>query len=272
MNEKKQKQLQSLIDKYKDTYQFEEKNVLWVLTNEIQKLIEFAYMLEGKNVPKIFLGDDVNERQNETTREDDPIQIFLKLTKRCYYNTPTEEGDRNTKMFKSSGVIFSSFPTLQHEYLERVNGEDVPVTEGVFWSDNEFILYLKTKTIKEQFQSINLLERTFNVFGKKFIKENVQAFGIANIEIEEKKDKDSMETAKIHFHIRVQEKTKHSKEFIIEAIKIIADIDDEQEDVSYYEDIQSAKKREDYLKKVIVSRLKKKTANQIPYDESFNGI
>ena len=237
------------------------------MVEEIQQLIEFAFMVEGKEVPKMMLGDDKNELKNESTRPDDPIQIFIKLTKRCYYNTNTEHGDKNTKMFQSSEVILASYPTLQDFYPLKIDNEEIDTTRGVFWSDNEFLISLKTKTLKEQMEIINLLERTLNIVGKKFIKEDIQAFGIAKIEIEKKQDGDEMETAKLYFHIRVQEGVLFNKPFILEAVNIICKDDDDQEDVSFYDDMERTKAREKYLSENVIFQ-KKKTTN-LPYDDSL---
>lgn len=270
MSEKKRQKLQTLVDKYKNKLIFLKKDILWYLIDQIQELLEFAFMVEGEKIPEIILGDDSNERVNEKSRQDDASKIFIKLTKRCYYNSQTEDGDRSTKLFKSSGVILASYPTLQCETVAKINGENIPTVQGMFWSDNEFLISLKTKTIAEQFRIINVLERTLNVLGKKFSKLGIQVFGIANIEVPEKKDKDNLETAKIYFHIRVQEKVIHNKEFIVKAIQIIAEDNDPYEDLFYFEDEETEKQRKLFMENNINDLKGKKITNQLPYDCSFS--
>lgn len=222
---KRLEELNKLIDRYKDTVNFKHKNILWEAVSFIQQLLEFSFQIEGKEIPKLYFGEDLSEKQSTPSEEVVPQgQIFIKLNKR-HYHTQTNRND--TKIFQNEGVVLAGRPNFHKTVpIEEREKEDV-VKQGIYWSDNEFIFTVKTNTQKKQFEILNTLERTFNVYAPKIQKEFITVAGVVDIKTKEKKDKDDLETLEITYHMRLKEQIDINDYYIIEAIKIAFGIEND---------------------------------------------
>ena len=126
-------------------------------------------------------------------------------------------------MFQSENVILASSPkfskTIRIE--ERDNKKtEIPIREEMFFSDNEFIFTLKTKTLRQQFKILNILERTLNIYSKKITSNFVVISGISNIKSIPKKDKDDLETLEIYYQFRLKEVSSYNEYYLLEAFRI----------------------------------------------------
>ena len=220
LNEEKKKKLQELIEKHKDTFVFHRPNILVDLVDEIQKLLEFALLIEQYPFPKIILGDDIKENDTTKSLDSDNGQIFIKLNKRSYH---TQSESDNQRMFQSEKVILASSPKFSNSIrLQERDGikEEIPIREEMFFSDNEFIFTLKTKTLKQQFEILNILERTLNIYVKRISENFVSVSGISEIKSVPRKDKDELETLEIHYQFRLKEISIYNRYYLLEAFRI----------------------------------------------------
>lgn len=220
LNEEKKKKLQELIEKHKDTFVFHRPNILVDLVDEIQKLLEFAFLIEQYPFPKIILGDDIKENDTTKSLDSDNGQIFIKLNKRSYH---TQSESDNQRMFQSEKVILASSPKFSNSIrLQERDGikEEIPIREEMFFSDNEFIFTLKTKTLKQQFEILNILERTLNIYVKRISENFVSVSGISEIKSVPRKDKDELETLEIHYQFRLKEISIYNRYYLLEAFRI----------------------------------------------------
>lgn len=220
LNEEKKKKLQELIEKHKDTFVFHRPNILVDLVDEIQKLLEFAFLIEQYPFPKIILGDDIKENDTTKSLDSDNGQIFIKLNKRSYH---TQSESDNQRMFQSEKVILASSPKFSNSIRLQERGgikEEIPIREEMFFSDNEFIFTLKTKTLKQQFEILNILERTLNIYVKRISENFVSVSGISEIKSVPRKDKDELETLEIHYQFRLKEISIYNRYYLLEAFRI----------------------------------------------------
>lgn len=213
--------LNKYLNKFSGLYSAHNPNIVWDTINYLQNLLEFSFLVDGNDVPEIYLGEaDLEENNNKTKTYKKP-QIFLKLQKRCY----APINDTSRKLFNNSEVLLASFPVIRKKNIkikvkEDGTKEEYPYHTGVFYSDNEFLLTLKTKTFKEQYEIINILERTLNIYAKKFYEKIVLASGIVRLENKEMKDKDDLKTLNIYFQIRLKEVIDIDDTFLLKAFSI----------------------------------------------------
>lgn len=217
--EKKDK-LVKLVERYENTFIFDRPNILVDLVDEIQKLLEFSFTIEKYPMPKIILGDDIKENDTTKSLNVDNGQIFVRLNRRSYH---TQSENDVSRMFQSENVILASSPkftkTVRIEDRDNVKKE-IPIREEIFFSDNEFIFTLKTNTLKQQFQILNILERTLNIYSKKITSNFVVVSGISEIKSIQKKDKDDLETLEIYYQFRLKEISTYNDYYLLEAFRI----------------------------------------------------
>lgn len=261
LNEEKKKKLQELIKKHKDTFVFHRPNILVDLVDEIQKLLEFAFLIEQYPFPKIILGDDIKENDTTKSLDSDNGQIFIKLNKRSYH---TQSESDNQRMFQSEKVILASSPKFSNSIrLQERNGvkEEIPIREEMFFSDNEFIFTLKTKTLKQQFEILNILERTLNIYVKRISENFVSVSGISEIKSVPRKDKDELETLEIHYQFRLKEISIYNRYYLLEAFRIAYGKFEDDEEVYRDTTTNILNKKEETLKgikqKINIDEIKK---------------
>ena len=261
LNEEKKKKLQELIEKHKDTFVFHRPNILVDLVDEIQKLLEFAFLIEQYPFPKIILGDDIKENDTTKSLDSDNGQIFIKLNKRSYH---TQSESDNQRMFQSEKVILASSPKFSNSIrLQERDGikEEIPIREEMFFSDNEFIFTLKTKTLKQQFEILNILERTLNIYVKRISENFVSVSGISEIKSVPRKDKDELETLEIHYQFRLKEISIYNRYYLLEAFRIAYGKFEDDEEVYRDTTTNILNKKEETLKgikqKINIDEIKK---------------
>ena len=261
LNEEKKKKLQELIKKHKDTFVFHRPNILVDLVDEIQKLLEFAFLIEQYPFPKIILGEDIKENDTTKSLDSDNGPIFIKLNKRSYH---TQSESDNQRMFQSEKVILASSPKFSNSIrLQERDGikEEIPIREEMFFSDNEFIFTLKTKTLKQQFEILNILERTLNIYVKRIAESFVSVSGISEIKSVPRKDKDELETLEIHYQFRLKEISIYNRYYLLEAFRIAYGKFEDDEEVYRDTTTNILNKKEETLKgikqKINIDEVKK---------------
>ena len=236
----KKENLKKMVEKYKDTFTFYRPDILIDLIDEIQTLLEFSFTIENYPMPKIILGDDIKPNDTTQSLDKDNGQIFIRLNRRSYH-TQLENDSR--KMFQSENVILASSPKFSKttRIEERDNKKtEIPIREEMFFSENEFIFTLKTKTLKQQFKILNILERTLNIYSKRITSNFVVVSGISNIRGVPKKDKDELETIEIYYQFRLKEISSYNEYYLLEAFRIAFDYKEdknEEEDNSIYTEV-----------------------------------
>lgn len=216
------KKLNLYLDKFNGLYSSHNKNIIWDTINYIQNLLEFSFRIQKyENMPSFYLGEEESEEDTNKSKQYKKPLIFLKLLKRCY----APVSDTSRKLFTNSEVLLASFPVMTTKVVKEIKHEDgtiekYPYHTGLFYSDNEFILTLKTKTLKEQYEIINILERTFNIYAKKFYENMILASGIVKLESKELKDKDDLKTINIYFQMRLKEIVDIDDTFLLKAFTI----------------------------------------------------
>lgn len=220
--------LELFLDKFSGIYKHHNENILWNAIEFIQTLLEFSFMVEEyKNIPSFHLGEDYQESDTVKTKVYEKPMIFLKLNKRCY----APVNDENRKLFANSEILLASYPSLFHDAIKEIKKPDGTISKhpyktGLFYSDNEFLLTLKTRTLKEQYEILNILERTFNIYAKKLYPDIALACGIVRMESKELKDKDDLKTIKIYFQMRLKEIIDYDNTYLLKAFYIFAGKDD----------------------------------------------
>ena len=192
---------------------------------ELQKLIDFAFYLRGyDNSPKLILDDDVSEEENIKSKVYKQPLLFISLNRRAY--APMDSNSK--KLFTHSEELLSGVPSVYktYHYVNKETNEKVPFRTLLFRSDNEFTLTLKTKTVKEQLEIINILEKSLNVYGRLFHSDFINHLGVSKIEKKEKKDRNELRVAVIYFQVRLNEIVTYNDTYLLEAFKIFYGRDD----------------------------------------------
>ena len=229
--EERKKKLKQFLDKFAGVYELRSPKPLLEIVQFLQSLLEFSFTIDSyEKTPKIILGEEKDEEDNTRTREYKQPFLFIKLLKRGY----APVNDTNKKLFKNSEVLLASTPTMYSTCEDKIideNGKerDILYKTGVFYSDNEFILTLKTKNLIEQYNIINTLEKTFNIYAKHFFSNLILASGITKIECTELKDKDDLKTANIYFQLRLKEIVNFDDTYLLKAFKIFAGISEDEQ-------------------------------------------
>lgn len=254
------KKLQYYLEKFSGIYKHHNENILWNAIEFIQTLLEFSFLMEEyENTPIFYLGEDYKEEDTTMTKVYKNPMIFLKLNKRCY----APVNDENRKLFANSEILLASYPSLFHDAFKEIKKTDGTISKhpyktGLFYSDNEFLLTLKTRTLKEQYEILNILERTFNIYAKKLYPDMMLACGIVRMESKELKDKDSLKTMNIYFQMRLKEIIDYDNTYLLKAFYIFAgredifEIDGSEENFEPINDIEyfpSKKKKKEEINK-----------------------
>ncbi|MGL5714995.1 MAG: hypothetical protein ACRCX2_18410 [Paraclostridium sp.] len=202
----KEKLLRKYIENNPQKYSFNNPEILLNIIEELQKVIKYAIIVEGVDqslVPKLILGDEPDDVESNKTQTYEKPVLSVSLSRRMSAGT----NERTlTKLFDNN--LIAGTP----KYIRKVKGEPDMFGEqenlyeqGVYFTDNELCLTLKTKTVKEQLKIINILERALNIYARQLIGNFIVVCGIKEINTEEKKDNKKFETAKILFHMRLKE-------------------------------------------------------------------
>lgn len=230
LTEERKKRLKRFLEKYNGAYTLHSPKPLLEVVQFLQSLLEFSFTIDSYDkTPKIILGEEKDEEDNTKTREYKQPLLFIKLLKRGY--APVDDDSR--KLFKNSEVLLASTPTMYSTCQDEVENPDgtknsLIYKTGFFYSDNEFILTLKTKNLMEQYNIINTLEKTFNIYAKHFFHTLILASGITKIECKELKDKDDLKTANIYFQLRLKEIVKFDDTYLLKAFNIFAGLSEDE--------------------------------------------
>lgn len=225
ISQKRIEALQGLVDKYKDRFIFDRPNILLDAMDELQKLVEFAFIINKEISPIIILGEDKHEKDTTKSLPVEDGLIYINLNKRCYHTNTDRDP---TVLFNNEGVLLAGKPTFSNSTrIEKRKDlpEEIPIRKELFYSDNEFIFTVKTNTLKQQLKIINILEKSLNVYSHRITKPFVVVCGISHIETEPLNDKDELRTVKIYFHMRLKEESEYNNYYLIEAFKIAFDVE-----------------------------------------------
>lgn len=270
ISEKRKQALQKLVDKYKDEFIFDRPNILLDTMDELQKLIEFAFIINKEITPEIILGEDKLEKDTTKSLNIEDGLIYINLNKRCYH---TVTDTNSTTIFNNEGVLLAGKPTFSNTIRieERKDlPKEIPIRKELFYSDNEFILTVKTNTLKQQLTIINILEKSLNVYSHRITNPFVVVCGISHIETEPHNDKDQLRTAKIYFHMRLKEESEYNNYYLIEAFRIAFDIEPNEFEIYNLTNSETIKKNEEINKSsyVLGKKLEKVKDNKDGF-ESF---
>lgn len=225
MTDEQEKKIEALKDKYGEKYEYIKETILFDTVQEIQKLLDFAFYLKGyNNTPRLILDEDVSEEENTKTKPYTQPLLFISLNRRAY--APMDSNSK--KLFTHSEELLAAVPSIykRYEYYDEHTKQKIPFKTLIFRSDNEFTLTLKTKTIKEQLEIINILEKSLNVYGRLFHSDFINHLGISKIEKKERKDKNELKVAVIYFQVRLSEIVSFNDTYLLEAFKIFSGRDD----------------------------------------------
>lgn len=217
--------LRELVEKYKDRFIFDRPNILLDAMDELQRLVEFAFIINKEISPVIILGEEKHEKDTTKSLPVEDGLIYINLNKRCYH---TSTDTNATVLFNNEGVLLAGKPSFSNstrlEHRKDLS-EEIPIRKELFYSDNEFIFTVKTNTLKQQLKIINILEKSLNVYSHRITKPFVVVCGISHIETEPLNDKDELRTVKIYFHMRLKEECEYNNYYLIEAFKIAFDVE-----------------------------------------------
>lgn len=225
MTDKQEEALIKLKDKYGERYEYSKETILFDTIEEIQKILDFAFYLKGyNNTPQLILDEDVSEEENTKTKPYKQPLLFISLNKRAY--APMDSNSK--KLFTHAEELLASVPTVykRYEYYDEITKQKIPFKSLIFRSDNEFTLTLKTKTVKEQLEIINILEKSLNVYSRLFHSEFINHLGISKIEKKERKDKNELKVAVIYFQVRLNEVIAFNDTYLLEAFRIFSGRED----------------------------------------------
>lgn len=210
--------LKTLILDFQTSYKFDNKNVLLDVINNLQRVIDFAFEIEldlKTNKPKLVLGEIKEDEQSNKTLVYDTPTIYITLKKRAYSGSL---GRTSHELFQ--GNLASAVPKFEKKvYLDKNDNENF-IYKSVIQTDNELLLRLKTKTIKEQLIIINILERALNVYCRKILSGFISFCAIKEIETEKSQDKDEMYTSNIKFQLRLNEELEIDDTYLLSAFSV----------------------------------------------------
>lgn len=208
--------LNKFVTENENTYNFYNENILHNLIENIQDNINFAFLIEKNKDrinPKLILSEDFEDiESNKTIEYKQPI-LYISLKKR----SPVSSNESNSnKTFAHSNII-SGIPRFIKKEKDQ-NGNFYEYSLMSF--DNSFQLILFTKTIKEELEVLNILERSLNIYSNIIKPEYVIASGITSIETKDKKTKEQLTKTIISFEVRTKEVVKIDKNYILKGYKI----------------------------------------------------
>lgn len=227
MNKQTEKELSEL----KGSIEVRNPEILKEIVQFFQKVITLAINLENIDTnmsPRLVLGEEPVETDSSKTREYDRPTIYISLARRA----PTGVNN-NTMVDLFSNNLISGIPKFDRVVRKKIideNGtvEEYDVLSSLFKTDNEIILSLKTKTVKEQLTLLPLLERALNLYSQPVKPYFVDVCGIKNIETLTRKDNTSFETAKITFQLRILEQVTFDDTYILKGFEILGNDEDFQ--------------------------------------------
>lgn len=207
------------LEKLRDQFQVENPNVLYTIIQYFQKIIQLGMTMENidkKLTPKLMLGEESNEKDSSKTLDYKGPIISLTLERRA----PTGiNASTVTDLFSNN--LISGAPKFERTIVQTKKGEEYPVKISTYSTDNELCLTLKTKTVKEQFQLLPVLERSLNLYSQVIKPNCIDVCGIKGIKTEEKKDDTDLETAKIFFQLRVAEMITVDDTYLLKGFEIL---------------------------------------------------
>jgi hypothetical protein len=218
--------LKEYLAEHDNEYIFKNPNILSDVIVHFQDLMEYAFHVEGieENMqPKMILGEENVDNESEKTRTYEQPVLSITLSKRMSCGT----NDKSlTGLFHNN--LIAGVPKFIHK-VKKIEDEEIEFEQGVFFTDNELCLTLKTKTVKEQIVLINLIERALNIYSATIRPDFVVVCGIKEIKTESKKDSINFETAKIYFQLRLKEIVNIDRLFLLRGFKIFTGQDKEIE-------------------------------------------
>lgn len=210
--------LKLLVQQFQDTYKFDNKNVLLDVIENLQRVIDFAFELEldlKELKPKLVLGETKEDDQSNKTLAYDNPTLYISLKKRAYSGSL---GRTTHELFQ--GNLASAVPKFEKKiYLDKDDNENY-IYKAVIQTDNELLLRLKTKTIKEQLTIVNILERALNVYCRKILNSFISFCAIKDIEADKNQDKDEMYTTNIKFQLRLNEELEVDDTYLLKAFSV----------------------------------------------------
>lgn len=210
--------LKALIKDFQTTYKFDNPNVLLDVIQNLQTVIDFAFEIEldlKKHKPKLMLGESKEDEQSNKTLVYDSPLIFITLKKRAYSGSL---GKSTHELFQ--GNLASAVPKFEKKFYLDKNNNDNFIYKSVIQTDNELLLRLKTKTIKEQLVIINILERSLNVYCRRILSNFISFCAIKEITTDSSQDKDEMYTTNILFQLRLNEELEIDDTYLLKAFSV----------------------------------------------------
>lgn len=208
------KNLKKYIEKYKETYTYENPNSLSDLIRELQKYITFAFNIEGKTPPKLILNNTPDKKGETTLAYSEPL-LYISLSKRISRNI------ENTKNTFQDAHLTSGYPkNIKKINISSDGKNEYFVDQAIIETDNELLLSLKTKTVKEQFEYINTLERALNIYANKIKSKLIVACGIKMISTENEINSQGLIVSNITFHVLLREIIIIDETYILKGFEI----------------------------------------------------
>ncbi|MGL5716473.1 MAG: hypothetical protein ACRCXX_14150 [Cetobacterium sp.] len=210
------------LDNLRKQFQVNNSNILYTVVQFFQKAIQLGMSMENidkKLMPKLILGEESKEKDSSKTLDYTGPIVSITLERRA----PTGiNASTMTDLFHNN--LIAGTPKFHTETTKDVDGEDYEVQLTSYSTDNELLLTLKTKTVKEQFTLLPIIERSLNIYSQKIKPDCIVVCGVKNIKTEEKKDDTDLETASIHFQLRVVETITVDDTYLLKGFEILTGI------------------------------------------------
>ena len=204
------KELNTYVKKYKGKYQYYNKNILFDIVQQIQNIIEFSFEIEDYDpqlLPKLVLAqENIDTDSNKTTAYTKP-QLYISLKKRA----PVSNDYANSSQTFADANAISGYPRFQKNET-REDGR--LITHSLMTYDNHLKMVLITKTVKEQLELINILERGLNIYSTLIQPPFITVCGIVSVESNDEKTKTNTMKTIINFHVRTREVVDIDKSYI----------------------------------------------------------
>lgn len=211
------------LDELRGQFQVNNPNILYSMIQFFQKAIQLGLAMENvdkKLMPKLMLGEEDKEKDSSKTLEYTGPILSITLERRA----PTGiNASTVTDLFHNN--LIAGTPKFQTDIQKDKEGADYMVQLTSYSTDNEILLTLKTKTVKEQFTLLPIIERSLNIYSQKIKPQCIVVCGIKNIKTEEKKDDTNLETAKIYFQLRVTETITVDDTYLLKGFHLLTGID-----------------------------------------------
>jgi hypothetical protein len=202
------------VEQYSRTLEYQNPDILFDLTDEIQSIVQFTFAIEPNKksiMPKLKLGTPDEEVDSSRTVEYEGPELYIKLSKR----RPVGSDKTDKKTFE--GNLTAGTP----RFSQKIKLDDGTVIERKYMKyDNEFQLILVTKTTKEALEFIPLIERALNVNSRLIMPTFIDVSGIIETKTLDNKTTDKTIRTQISYQVRSQETVDVDNSYILKGYQI----------------------------------------------------